>query len=99
MGAALEERLRTLTVAEVAERLQVESRTVYGLIHRGELRAVKAGRVWRVPLDALDAYLHGAPENDEALTADDLAAIRRGLADIRAGRVVSWSRVKRENGL
>ena len=44
-------------------------------------------------------FLKGAPQPDETLTAEDLAAIKRGLADIQAGRVVSWQQVKRENGL
>ncbi len=35
----------------------------------------------------------------EPLSAETLAAIQEGLDDIRAGRVVSWEQVKRENGL
>lgn len=41
------------TVPEVAAILKIPPRTVYGLIYRGELRAVRVGRRIRVPEDAL----------------------------------------------
>lgn len=44
---------------DVALRLHVALRTVYRMIRRGELPAVKIGRVWRVPVDALQEYLRG----------------------------------------
>jgi excisionase family DNA binding protein len=50
-------RFRFLTVAEVAEELRVSGMTVYRLIHSGELRAVRVGRSFRVPTDAVDEYL------------------------------------------
>src|SRR5713101_8230635 len=56
----LGEQPQALKVAEVARRLQVDPRTVYGLIRRGELHGVKAGRVWRVPIESLEAFLQGA---------------------------------------
>lgn len=52
-----EDTAKALTVAQVAERLQVDRRTVYGLIESGQLHAKKVGRVWRVPMAALLAYL------------------------------------------
>jgi excisionase family DNA binding protein len=50
-------RLRYLTVAEVADVMRVSRMTVYRLVHGGELPAVRVGRSFRVPQDALDAYL------------------------------------------
>jgi len=50
------------TVEDVAKRLQVDIRTVYAMMKRGELRGVKVGRVWRIPAASLDAFLDGAPE-------------------------------------
>ena len=44
----------TLKVSQVSELLQCDPRTVHGLIRRGELRALKVGRVLRVPEDAID---------------------------------------------
>ncbi len=38
-------------------------------------------------------------EADETVSAESLAAIQEGLEDIKAGRTVSWERVKNENGL
>ncbi len=51
------ERMRYLTVAEVAELMRLSRMTVYRLVHGGELPAVRVGRSFRVPQDALDAYL------------------------------------------
>jgi excisionase family DNA binding protein len=51
------ERVRYLTVAEVAELMRLSRMTVYRLVNRGELPAVRVGRSFRVPQDALDAYL------------------------------------------
>jgi excisionase family DNA binding protein len=41
----------------VAEALHVGRATVYRLIQRGDLRAVKIGRQYRIPQAALDEYL------------------------------------------
>ena len=38
-------------------------------------------------------------EAEETVSAESLAAIQEGLADIKAGRTVSWEQVKNENGL
>jgi PAS domain S-box-containing protein/excisionase family DNA binding protein len=56
-----------LTITEVARRLGVHPKTIYRLVVAGRLPAVKVGRVWRVPLDALAGYEavvgNGTPEN------------------------------------
>ncbi len=46
-----------LTVAEVATMMRVSKMTVYRLVHSGELPAVRVGRSFRVPEDAVDDYL------------------------------------------
>lgn len=51
------DRVRYLTVAEVAEMMRLSRMTVYRLVHGGELPAVRVGRSFRVPQDALVAYL------------------------------------------
>lgn len=48
-----------LSIAQVAERLQVSVATVRRLIERGELPAVRVGRLWRISSNALEAYLGG----------------------------------------
>ncbi|OFS13406.1 hypothetical protein HMPREF3105_05525 [Micrococcus sp. HMSC31B01] len=48
---------RVLRVTEVAEHLDCNADLVYRLIHRGDLRAVRVGRLIRVPLSALNEYL------------------------------------------
>lgn len=46
-----------LTAAEVADRLRVSTMTVYRLIRRGELPAVRVGRNYRVRAVDLEHYL------------------------------------------
>lgn len=90
-----------LTVGEVADRLQLEASAVYDLIRRGELEARKVGRAWRVSTQALDRYLNGRESqyDDEPLSRADRAAIRRGLADIKAGRTITREELNRKCGL
>lgn len=46
-----------LTAAEVADHLRVSTMTVYRLVRRGELPAVRVGRNYRVRASDLAAYL------------------------------------------
>lgn len=46
-----------LTVAEVATLMRVSKMTVYRLVHAGELPAVRVGRSFRVPEEAVRQYL------------------------------------------
>ena len=46
-----------VTVAEVAAVMRVSKMTVYRLVHGGELPAVRVGRSFRVPEQAVHAYL------------------------------------------
>jgi len=54
--------VRFLTVAEVATLMRVSKMTVYRLVHSGELTAVRVGRSFRVPEQAVQDYLRGAFE-------------------------------------
>jgi excisionase family DNA binding protein len=49
-----------LTVAEVAGMMRVSKMTVYRLVHAGELPAVRVGRSFRVPEQAVHQYLENA---------------------------------------
>ena len=49
--------------------------------------------------DPLEERLLAVPEENEELGEDETAAIREGLADRDAGRVVSSEAVKRELGI
>jgi excisionase family DNA binding protein len=46
-----------LTVAEVAAVMRVSKMTVYRLVHSGEMPAVRVGRSFRVPEQAVYDYL------------------------------------------
>lgn len=52
--------VRFLTVAEVASMMRVSKMTVYRLVHGGELPAVRVGRSFRVPEDAVHTYLRSS---------------------------------------
>lgn len=58
-GTGLDE-VSFLTVAEVAGMMRVSKMTVYRMVHSGELGAVRVGRSFRVPAEAVRAYLSGA---------------------------------------
>ncbi|MGZ4626647.1 MAG: helix-turn-helix domain-containing protein [Kineosporiaceae bacterium] len=49
--------VRFLTVAEVATIMRVSKMTVYRLVHGGDLPAVRVGRSFRVPEQAVHEYL------------------------------------------
>lgn len=48
---------RIMTPEEVADYLRLAVRTIYALLKRGELRGIKIGRVWRIPLSEVQAYV------------------------------------------
>jgi excisionase family DNA binding protein len=52
--------VRFLTVAEVAAAMRVSKMTVYRLVHAGDLPAVRVGRSFRVPEQAMHDYLRRA---------------------------------------
>jgi excisionase family DNA binding protein len=53
---------RTLTVHQVAERLNVSSRVVWAWIAAGRLKAIKLGpRTTRIPEEALGEFLRACP--------------------------------------
>ncbi|NYI05753.1 excisionase family DNA binding protein [Allostreptomyces psammosilenae] len=52
--------VKFLTVAEVASVMRVSKMTVYRLVHSGELPAVRVGRSFRVPEQAVHDYLRDA---------------------------------------
>jgi excisionase family DNA binding protein len=52
--------VRFLTVAEVAAIMRVSKMTVYRLVHSGELDAIRVGRSFRVPEQAVTGYLREA---------------------------------------
>ena len=52
--------VKFLTVAEVATAMRVSKMTVYRLVHSGELDAIRVGRSFRVPEQAVNQYLRDA---------------------------------------
>jgi excisionase family DNA binding protein len=46
-----------LTVEEAAMRLRIGRTTMYALVSSGAVESVKVGRLRRVPVEAVDAYV------------------------------------------
>jgi excisionase family DNA binding protein len=46
-----------LTIQDVADETRVDPRTIWLEIHRGNLRASRVGKSWRISRENLDAYL------------------------------------------
>jgi len=51
---------RVMNVTEVARYLRVVPDTIYRKARRGEIPAVKMGKVWRFPKETLDKWLNDA---------------------------------------
>ncbi|AOQ23844.1 hypothetical protein MTAT_14300 [Moorella thermoacetica] len=54
-----------LTVQEIAEKYKVTSAAVHKWIKEGRLKAIKLGRVWRIPESALREFIEGGGEKGE----------------------------------
>ena len=52
--------VKFLTVAEVAAVMRVSKMTVYRMVHSADLPAVRVGRSFRVPEQAVHEYLRAA---------------------------------------
>lgn len=61
-----------LTAAEVADQLRVSTMTVYRLIRRGELPAVRVGRNYRVRESELVAFLDAQVVDPATLDLSEL---------------------------
>lgn len=46
-----------LSAEEAAEALRIRENAIYRLLNKGELKAFKNGRTWRIPTDALKEYI------------------------------------------
>ncbi|MEN6412819.1 MAG: helix-turn-helix domain-containing protein [Veillonellales bacterium] len=46
-----------LHVSDAASLLSVSSQRIYQMIHNNELDAYKAGKAWKIPVEALEAYM------------------------------------------
>lgn len=57
VGERLLSEAKFLTVAEVAAVMRVSKMTVYRLVHSGHLPAIRVGRSFRVPEQAVHEYL------------------------------------------
>lgn len=60
-----------LTIADVAERLQLSAQGVRALIMSGDLPAIQVGarHLWRIPEDAFDTYVETQLERTRSLVS------------------------------
>lgn len=47
-----------LTVEEACEDLRVGRNSLYALLHSGQLKGYRNGRVWRIPRESLVEFIH-----------------------------------------
>jgi excisionase family DNA binding protein len=57
--------VRFLSLSQVAAIMRISKMTVYRLVHSGELEAVRVGRSFRIPEEAVNRYLRAAYFNDD----------------------------------
>jgi excisionase family DNA binding protein len=67
-----------MTPAEVLKRLRVNARTLYRLMKKGSLPAVRIGRQWRVRPSDFDLWLRRQSFDAGVTTAPGLAIGTRG---------------------
>jgi excisionase family DNA binding protein len=60
MAPGLLSDVKFLTIREVAVLVRLSKMSVYRLVHSGELEAVRVGRSFRVPEQAVVSYLRDA---------------------------------------
>lgn len=83
---------KMLSINETAGRLSLRPETVRRMLRRGELRGVKFGKVWRVPLEGLRRRENAAldapastPTSNSTGQSEARQAARRELETLAAG--------------
>ncbi len=61
-----------LTCAETAERLRISQKSVYRLVRRGELPALRFGRAIRIPVAGLERLIADAANASRGADADSI---------------------------
>ncbi len=61
--------VKFLTIYELAHMMRISKMSAYRLVHSGELEAIRVGRSYRIPEQAVISYMRGA-----AFTPDGLAS-------------------------
>jgi excisionase family DNA binding protein len=84
-----------LTVQEAAARLNVSPETTRRWLRTGRLPGTRVAGRWYVRRVDVQADLE---EVDADMDAEDLAAIRRGQEDMKAGRFVEWEELREAQG-
>ncbi len=53
------------TVQEVADRMRVSRKTIYRMVERGDIQAVRLGDVYRIPRGSFEELLRGGASATE----------------------------------
>lgn len=53
-----------LTTEEACEALRIGYNTLYRLLHNGQLKGYRCGRIWRIPKAAVMDYILGSAKLD-----------------------------------
>lgn len=73
-----------MTIEELAVYLRVHKQTIYRLVRRGAIPAIKIGHQWRFEKASIDEWLHTRPieHSAEILVVDDDESVRALFAEI-----------------
>lgn len=89
-----------MTIEELAIYLRVHKQTIYRLVKRSAIPAIRIGHQWRFEKESIDEWLRARPveRSSEILVVDDDESIRALFAEIlgRAGHRVALARDARE---
>jgi excisionase family DNA binding protein len=74
---------RFMTLADVAELLNISASQAYALVRRGDIRAIKVGGrgQWRVEHDEVERYIAACYDEAARLISDDAADERRPVGE------------------
>jgi excisionase family DNA binding protein len=61
--------VKFLTIYEIATMMRISKMSAYRLIHSGELEAIRVGRSYRVPEQAVISYMREAAYTPAAVTS------------------------------
>ena len=61
---------KLLTISETCEATSLSRTTIYRLLKRGELPALKIGASWRIPADELERLIQGRYTERRQLTTN-----------------------------
>jgi excisionase family DNA binding protein len=90
---------RLITPKDAADRLVASPSTVLLWLKTGQLKGIKAGKLWHIPERAIDEFLKEPEPPRKAAPVEEPVRAKEPMPREASGRVKSWSRRRRKNML